>query len=125
MEKSNFEKVIEFHTKFGSYIGNINENIDEEILNLRLKLIEEEFNELKQSKTLGNKIKELCDLLYVTYGYLIALGVNADKAFADVHNSNMSKLGPGGYPIYREDGKILKGPFYKPVDENSLLKHKI
>jgi len=66
--------------------------------------------------------KELADLLYVTYGSADTMNIPMDLVFAEVHRSNMSKLGPDGKPIYREDGKILKGPSYKPVDLSHLVK---
>jgi len=90
---------------------------DDKIVDLRLDLIDEECKELKDA--VDNKdIKEvadaLTDLLYVTYGMGHALGINLDVAFNNVQASNMSKLGEDGKPIYRDDGKVLKGPNYFP-----------
>ena len=63
----------------------------------------------------------LTDILYVTYGAGHAFGINLDKCFLEVQRSNMSKLGPNGKPIYREDGKVMKGPNYKEPDLHSVL----
>ena len=90
----------------------------DKITSLRYDLIQEELDELKEA--IDNKdIKEvadaLTDILYVTYGAGHAFGINLDKCFAEVQNSNMSKLGDDGKPIYNEKGKVLKGPnYFKP-----------
>lgn len=65
-------------------------------------------------------LKELCDLQYVLSGFAVTFGLPFDEAFRRVHESNMSKLGPDGKPIYREDGKVLKGPNYKKPDLSDL-----
>lgn len=123
--KSNFDKVGDFHEKFGHPKKDKYEFPDEELLSLRGKLIGEEFNELAEAAAAKNGVEmvdALADLLYVTYGFFHAIGVNADEVFDEVHRSNMSKLGADGKPIYREDGKILKGPDYFPPDISRLLK---
>ena len=66
-------------------------------------------------------LKELCDLQYVLSGFAVTFGLPLDEAFKRVHESNMSKLGPDGNPIYREDGKVLKGPNYKKPDLSDLV----
>ena len=66
-------------------------------------------------------LKELCDLQYVLSGFAVTFGLPLDEAFKRVHESNMSKLGPDGKPIYREDGKVLKGPNYKKPDLSDLV----
>ena len=66
-------------------------------------------------------LKELCDLQYVLSGFAVTFGLPFDEAFKRVHESNMSKLGPDGRPIYREDGKVLKGPNYKKPDLSDLV----
>ena len=66
-------------------------------------------------------LKELCDLQYVLSGFVVTFGLPFDEAFKRVHESNMSKLGPDGKPIYREDGKVLKGPNYKKPDLSDLV----
>ena len=84
---------------------------------LRLNLIKEELNELNLAikKRFERSIDVLTDILYVTYGAGHAFGINLDKCFQEVQNSNMSKLGLDGKPIYDEKGKVMKGPkYFKP-----------
>ena len=90
----------------------------EKINNLRINLINEELEEFKEAIK-NNDLKEvadaLTDILYVTYGAGHAFGVDLDKCFEEVQNSNMSKLGEDGKPIYNESGKVMKGPnYFKP-----------
>jgi NTP pyrophosphatase (non-canonical NTP hydrolase) len=80
---------------------------------LRLMLVKEEYAEVLSATDEENLIKELADLVYVTYGYASTFGWNLDEAVRRVHASNMSKLDEDGQPIFREDGKVLKGPNYK------------
>lgn len=119
---SNFKKVEEFHRAFGVTMGNYDmpQFVDVE---LRKSLINEEVREVMKafkSGDLRNLAKELSDLLYVVYGTGVALGLELDKAFDLVHNSNMSKLGDDGKPVIRDDGKILKGPKYQEPDMSSI-----
>jgi len=74
-----------------------------------------------QTVNVVNLAKELADLLYVVYGTAAAYGIPIDDVYREVHRSNMSKLGPDGKPIYREDGKVLKGPNYTPADIQKVL----
>ena len=90
----------------------------EKINQLRISLIQEELDELKEAMA-NNDLLEvadaLTDLLYVTYGAGHAFGIDLDKCFNEVQNSNMSKLGEDGKPIYNELGKVMKGPnYFKP-----------
>ena len=98
---------------------------NKKIIDLRYSLIEEELSELKTAIK-DNDITEiadaLTDILYVTYGAGTAFGIDLDKCFEEVHNSNMSKLGPDGKPIYNESGKVMKGPKYFKPDFSKLLK---
>ena len=115
---TNFEKVKEFMTTFGQEVKTSAEFPENKIVELRKKLIDEEFNELKDAIK-DNDIVEvadaLTDILYVTYGAGHAFGINLDKCFEEVQNSNMSKLGENGKPIYNEHGKVMKGPnYFKP-----------
>ena len=115
---TNFEKVGIFMKTFGQEVKSKSELANEKINTLRISLIEEELDELKQAMK-ENNIKEvadaLTDILYVTYGAGQAFGVNLDKCFNEVQNSNMSKLGEDGKPIYNENGKVMKGPkYFKP-----------
>ena len=115
---SNFESVKKFMKTFGQEIREKAGFPDKKITSLRYDLIKEELEELKDA--LDNKdIKEvadaLTDILYVTYGAGHAFGINLDKCFEEVQNSNMSKLGLDGKPIYNDKGKVLKGPnYFKP-----------
>ena len=115
---TNFESVRKFMETFGQEIKEKAEFPDEKITSLRHDLIKEELDELKEA--MDNKdIKEvadaLADILYVTYGAGHAFGINLDKCFEEVQNSNMSKLDQNGKPIYNEDGKVMKGPnYFKP-----------
>ena len=91
---------------------------------LRYDLIKEELEELKLAID-NNDIKEvadaLTDILYVTYGAGHAFGINLDKCFNEVQNSNMSKLGLDGKPIFNEKGKVMKGPNYFKPDLNKFV----
>jgi NTP pyrophosphatase (non-canonical NTP hydrolase) len=88
---------------------------------LRYKLIKEEFKEVGDATDKENLLKELADLVYVTYGYAATFGWDLDEAVRRVHQSNMSKLDDDGNPIYRDDGKVLKGPNYKLADLKDLV----
>ena len=121
---TNFEKVGIFMKTFGQEVKNKSELSTEKINKLRISLIEEELDELKQAIK-ENNIKEvadaLTDILYVTYGAGHAFGINLDKCFEEVQNSNMSKLGIDGKPIYNEHGKVMKGPNYFKPDLNKFI----
>ena len=115
---SNFEKVKKFMQTFGQDVKTKPTFPNNKIKDLRCSLIEEELNELKEAVN-NNDIIEvadaLTDILYVTYGAGHAYGINLDKCFDEVQNSNMSKLGDDGKPIYNENGKVMKGPsYFKP-----------
>jgi len=91
---------------------------------LRIELIDEELNELREAtgkQDLVGIADALTDLLYVVYGAGHAYGINLDNCFAEVHRSNMSKLDDESQPIYREDGKVLKGPNYSPPDLGQII----
>tara|TARA_A100001011_G_scaffold321791_1_gene342876 strand:+ start:822 stop:1193 length:372 start_codon:yes stop_codon:yes gene_type:complete len=122
---TNFEKVGLFMKTFGQDVKNKPGFSSEKINNLRISLINEELEELKQAMK-NNDLKEvvdaLTDILYVTYGAGHAFGVNLDKCFDEVQKSNMSKLGEDGKPIYNEAGKVMKGPNYFKPDLSKFLK---
>lgn len=115
--KTNFEKVEDFMLAMGQKVNYEPQFPDESTLKLRLRLIQEEVEELEEGceqADLLNVAKELTDILYVTYGMGHVLGIDLDECFAEVQESNMTKLGEDGKPIYRpSDGKVLKGPNYK------------
>ena len=121
---TNFEKVGIFMKTFGQELKNKSELSTEKINKLRISLIEEELDELNLAIK-ENNIKEvadaLTDILYVTYGAGHAFGINLDKCFEEVQNSNMSKLGDDGKPIYNEHGKVMKGPSYFKPDLNKFI----
>ena len=115
---TNFESVRKFMETFGQEIKEKAQFPNEKITSLRYDLIKEELDELKEAMD-NNDIKEvadaLTDILYVTYGAGHAFGINLDKCFEEVQNSNMSKLGLDGKPIYNDKGKVMKGPnYFKP-----------
>jgi len=115
---TNFEKVRLFMTTFGQEVKKKSGLSTDKINNLRINLIEEELNELKDAVN-KRDIKEvadaLTDILYVTYGAGHAFGINLDNCFEEVQKSNMSKLGDDGKPIYNDLGKVMKGPkYFKP-----------
>ena len=122
---TNFEKVGEFMKTFGQEVKSKSSLSSDKINILRINLIEEELEELKQAinqKNLLEVADALTDILYVTYGAGHAFGINLDKCFEEVQNSNMSKLGDDGKPIYSEKGKVLKGPnYFKPNLSNLLV----
>ena len=115
---TNFEKVGLFMKTFGQDVKTKPSLSTKKINDLRISLIIEELNELKdaiKNNDLVETADALTDILYVTYGAGQAFGINLDKCFEEVQNSNMSKLGEDGKPIYNENGKVLKGPnYFKP-----------
>jgi len=115
---TNFQKVKTFMEIFGQEVKSKPSFSSEKINDLRYNLIKEELDELKQAidgKDLLEVADALTDILYVTYGAGHAFGINLDNCFNEVQNSNMSKLGPDGKPIYNDAGKVMKGPnYYKP-----------
>ena len=121
---TNFEKVGLFMKTFGQEVKTKSGLSTTKINELRISLIREELEELKEAIK-NNDLKEaadaLTDILYVTYGAGHAFGVNLDKCFEEVQNSNMSKLGDDGRPIYNEQGKVMKGPNYFKPDLSKFL----
>ena len=121
---TNFQSVKKFMETFGQEIKEKAEFPDSNIVSLRYDLISEELQELKDAIK-NNDIKEvadaLTDILYVTYGAGHAFGINLDKCFNEVQESNMSKLGSDGKPIYNESGKVMKGPNYFKPDLSKFL----
>ena len=115
---SNFNKVGIFMKTFGQEVKTKPSFSSDKINKLRIDLIKEELDELKEAMK-NNDLLEvadaLTDILYVTYGAGHAFGINLDKCFDEVQNSNMSKLNENGEPIYNESGKVMKGPnYFKP-----------
>ena len=115
---TNFESVKKFMETFGQEIKEKASFPNEKITSLRYDLIKEELEELKEAmkkKDIKEVADALTDILYVTYGAGHAFGINLDKCFEEVQNSNMSKLDLDGKPIYNDKGKVMKGPnYFKP-----------
>ena len=122
---TNFENVRKFMETFGQEIKEKAGFPNDTITTLRFDLIREELDELKEAinkKDIKEVADALTDILYVTYGAGHAFGVNLDQCFEEVQNSNMSKLGDDGKPIYNENGKVMKGPNYFKPNLNQFLK---
>ena len=115
---TNFEKVGTFMKTFGQEVKLSSSFSTDKINELRVSLIKEELGELIEAinkKDLVEVADALTDILYVTYGAGHAFGINLDKCFQEVQNSNMSKLDNNGKPIYNDKGKVMKGPnYFKP-----------
>ena len=121
---TNFDKVGTFMKTFGQEVKTKPSFSTDKINKLRLDLIKEELSELTEAmnnKDLLEVADALTDILYVTYGAGHAFGINLDKCFDEVQNSNMSKLGSDGKPIYNESGKVMKGPDYFKPDLSKFL----
>ena len=121
---SNFESVKKFMETFGQEIKEKANFPDDKITSLRYELIKEELDELREaidSRDIKEVADALTDILYVTYGAGHAFGINLDKCFEEVQNSNMSKLGSDGKPIYNDKGKVMKGPNYFKPDLNKFV----
>ena len=121
---TNFDKVKLFMITFGQEVKNKSSLGNTSTNKLRINLIKEELSELEEAIKNNDLIEvadALTDLLYVTYGAGHAFGINLDKCFEEVQNSNMSKLGEDGKPIYNEAGKVMKGPNYFKPDLSKYL----
>jgi predicted HAD superfamily Cof-like phosphohydrolase len=124
MECSNFELV-------GDFMESMEQDVlirpsfpEDSVQKLRLDLIEEELEELQyaiDNQNMVDTADALTDLLYVVYGAGHAFGIDLDDCFKEVHQSNLSKLGPDFRPIKREDGKVLKPDTYFPPDLKTVL----
>ncbi|OUX54362.1 MAG: phosphoribosyl-ATP diphosphatase [Pelagibacteraceae bacterium TMED287] len=122
---SNFEMVKKFMITFGQTVKNKAEFPEEKVIKLRENLILEELSELKdaiKAKDIVEVADALTDILYVTYGAGTAFGIDLDKCFQEVHDSNMSKLGEDGKPIYNDQGKVMKGPKYFKPELSKFIK---
>ena len=113
-----------FHETYNSNIGSIPSLPSSEERKLRIALLQEEFDEYLKGE-FNDDIVEIADalgdMLYIIYGTAVSYGIPIDDVFEEIHNSNMSKLGEDGKPIYREDGKILKGPNYFKPDLQKII----
>ena len=121
---TNFEKVRVFMKTYGQEVKDKAGLSDARTNKLRIDLIKEELEELTEAMQDENLLEvadALTDILYVTYGAGHAFGIDLDKCFEEVQNSNMSKLGDDGKPIYNEAGKVMKGPYYYKPDLSKYL----
>ena len=121
---TNFESVKKFMETFGQEIKEKACFPNDKIVSLRYDLIKEELEELKEAidkKNIKEVADALTDILYVTYGAGHAFGINLDKCFDEVQNSNMSKLGSDGRPIFNNKGKVMKGPNYFKPDLGKIV----
>tara|TARA_B100000963_G_scaffold265852_1_gene234061 strand:+ start:308 stop:679 length:372 start_codon:yes stop_codon:yes gene_type:complete len=121
---TNFESVRKFMKTFGQEIREKAGFPNDKIASLRYELIKEELEELREAldrKDIKEVADALTDILYVTYGAGHAFGINLDKCFEEVQNSNMSKLDLDGKPIYNDKGKVMKGPNYFKPDLNKFI----
>ena len=122
---TNFESVKKFMETFDQEIKEKASFPNDKIISLRYELIKEELEEFKDAidkKDIKEVADALTDILYVTYGAGHAFGINLDKCFEEVQNSNMSKLGLNGKPIYNDKGKVMKGPNYFKPDLSKFIK---
>ena len=121
---TNFTSVKKFMETFGQEVKRKAEFPNDKITTLRYDLIKEELEELRiamERKDIKEVADALTDILYVTYGAGHAFGINLDKCFKEVQNSNMSKLGDDGKPIFNDKGKVMKGPNYFKPDLNKFV----
>ena len=121
---SNFEKVGDFMEAFGQEVLYVPTLPDFNLAALRLDLIEEEVQELRDGLGKGSLLEvadALTDILYVVYGAGHSFGIDLDDCFNEVHRSNMTKLGEDGRPMYRDDGKVMKGPNYETPNLEQFL----
>ena len=122
---TNFQKVKTFMQTFGQEVKSKPSFSSDKINELRYNLIREELEELKQAmanKDILEVADALTDILYVTYGAGHAFGIDLDSCFDEVQNSNMSKLGENGKPIFNDQGKVMKGPNYFKPDLSKFIK---
>jgi predicted HAD superfamily Cof-like phosphohydrolase len=122
---NNFQSVKNFMQIFGQEVKDKAGFPNEKTIKLRYELIKEELEELDQAikeKDIKEVADALTDILYVTYGAGHAFGIDLNKCFNEVQQSNMSKLGSDSKPIYNENGKVMKGPNYFKPDLNKFLK---
>ena len=122
---TNFEKVKTFMKTFGQEVKEKSSFSTDKINELRFNLIKEELEELRiaiDTKNLVEVADALTDILYVAYGAGHAFGINLDKCFDEVQQSNMSKLDDYGNPIYNDSGKVMKGPKYFKPDLSKFIK---
>lgn len=115
--------VAHFHRSFGVPVA-LRPTLDAATINLRMRLLKEEWEELQQAVVDGNLVEisdALADMEYIIHGTNLALGLNGNAVFREVHRSNMAKLGPDGKPLMRSDGKIIKPEGWQPPDVETAM----
>lgn len=117
--------VAEFHSAFGlAFETEVQDAVPERLAALRTSLLREETEEFAQAAAASDIVEvadALADVVYIAYGSALTYGIDLDAVIREVHRSNMSKLGPDGRPVMREDGKVLKGDDYSPPDIAAVL----
>ena len=119
-----YHAVDQFHEAFGLPRASQPQLPDQPVRQLRQALLAEEFTEYQTAEQANDLVEiadALADIIYIACGTAVAYGIPLDRVFDEVHASNMSKLGPDGRPIYREDGKVLKPTGWRPPDISSVL----
>ena len=123
------KKVEEFHRAFGLPTEtSLQKFLPSKTAKLRVDLLEEEFEEYLEAVSTNNLVEiadALGDIVYIAFGTALVYGIDLDAVFNEIHSSNMSKLGSDGKPIYREDGKVLKGPDFRPPNIAAILAGKV
>jgi predicted HAD superfamily Cof-like phosphohydrolase len=117
------DMVREFHVRMALPLDQVVFLPNGEFAALRRKLLLEEAFEVEDARKPADVLKELADVVYTAYGYAATYGWNLDAAIVRVHDSNMSKLQDDGTPLHRADGKVMKGPNYKPPTMKGLYEH--
>jgi predicted HAD superfamily Cof-like phosphohydrolase len=119
------DAVMEFHRAFNLPIGDRAMLADKEVRALRRRLLNEEFTEYLQAETKDDLVEiadALADIIYIACGTAVSYGIPLDRVFAEVHRSNMAKLGPNGKPILRDDGKVMKPANWSPPNVSGIIK---
>lgn len=124
MAESPYKDLWQFHKAFECPTSLTPKLPDEETRQLRLDLLEEEWEEYLKAEEENDLVEiadALADIIYIAYGTAVAYGLPMDRVFNEVHSSNMSKLGADGRPLRRADGKVMKGPNFRPPDIETIL----
>jgi predicted HAD superfamily Cof-like phosphohydrolase len=119
-----YNSLWEFHEAFDLTRSKTTQFPDRDVRKLRIELLREEWEEYLDGESNDDLVEiadALADIVYIAYGTAVSYGIPLDEIFDEVHSSNMSKLGDDGKPVYRDDGKVLKGPRYRPPNVQSIL----
>jgi predicted HAD superfamily Cof-like phosphohydrolase len=119
-----YNSLWEFHEAFDLTRSKTTQFPDRDVRKLRIELLREEWEEYLDGESNDDLVEiadALADIVYIAYGTAVSYGIPLDEIFDEVHSSNMSKLCDDGKPVYRDDGKVLKGPRYRPPNVQSIL----